>query len=818
MFAIMVAAPILLPALGASLADFVFALPLVALVIAAFRCASAYGRARAHKPVWLAFCIAAALGAAASAVGLTSNLLGSDALPALYLGSLATVCLLVGTACLGIRALKHARFDSLADALICAALISAISVYFVVVPGMNSGDSLLTAVFLGDVGALLLAMTAAVGARNAEQRQIAWLLAAACGAAAVGDGMASAAAAGQIGDQMIFVPVLWAVAGALLAVGADLETGGHGAPERPEGSERWLTARVLLPFAAVLAVPATVFGIWLAGSLSAWTTAYFAIFFGVILLLAFGRQAYLLVDNRRSIVREQSLSHEMTRRNQDLEALTGLASTMTQTLEETPIMERGLETLRLAARASSAALHLDPGGLTAVSGVWQDEHAWASGMEVNDGQTAVLTRGKRHIFMLPLSARGNDIGRVTLMRSAEDTFDEPEVERLELLANQLAIAMQNARDYREKLEQAIRDPLTGVYNRRFFFEALEKDVARRERYGSPVSMVIFDIDDFKAINDTFGHAVGDDALRRVTEIANGLVRPIDSFARLGGEEFGLLLPETQQLDALLVADRLRAAVARTEVIPGRRVTVSGGVASCPQDAITSEELEQRADAALYWAKRNGKNICAVASEVTSEAGGDEVEVGLSHLYALVSTIDAEPLHTRDHSENVAAYAVALAQELGLSEERVVKLRRAAFFHDIGKVAVSRSTLAKPGALDDAEWDEIRIHPAVGEKMLEHAGMPDEATWVGQHHERVDGRGYPAGSAGEEIALEARIIFVADAFEAMTSDRPYREGMDVDDAMEELRECAGSQFDPEVVEAMVSLVQRGGLTVQALRVL
>ena len=219
----------------------------------------------------------------------------------------------------------------------------------------------------------------------------------------------------------------------------------------------------------------------------------------------------------------------------------------------------------------------------------------------------------------------------------------------------------------------------------------------------------------------------------------------------------------------------------------------------------------------YWAKRNGKNICAVASEVTHDSGGgDVVEAGVSHLYALVSTIDAEPLHTRDHSENVAAYAVALGQELGLTEERVVKLRRAAFFHDIGKLAVPRSTLAKPGALDDAEWAEIRIHPEVGSTMLVHAGLPDEARWVGQHHERVDGGGYPNGCKGDEIDLEARIIFVADAFEAMTSDRPYRLGMAVSDAAAELRGCAGTQFDSRVVDAMVALLDRDALTVLALR--
>ena len=816
MFAVVVGAPILLPALGARLTDFVFLVPLLACAFAAIRCTTAYGSARGHRSVWVAFGSATALAAAASAVGLASTLLGSSATAAFYFGSLASVCLIIGAASLGLRALARARFDHMADALIFGALISAMSVYFVVVPGVQHGDTLLTAVFLVDVAAVLLAVTAGVAGATSEQRLIAWGVAAACGAAAVGDGLVSASAAGQIGDQTVLAALLWTIGAVLIATAADQETGGLGVTATAPQAERWLTARVLLPFAAVLAVPATAFGIWLAGSLTPWAAGFFASFFAGILLLVFIRQAYLLVDNRRSIVRERTLSDAMGRRNQDLEALTGLASTMTQTLEETPIMERGLETMRLAARASSAALRLGEGDLTAVAGRWQDEHAWATGIASSDGRAHVKTRGGRHIFLFPLSARGNEIGTVTLMRRADDDYDREEVERLELLANQLAIAIQNARDYREKLEQAIRDPLTGVYNRRFFFEALEKEVARRERYGSPVSLVIFDIDDFKSINDTFGHAVGDDALRKVTQIAGQLVRPIDSFARLGGEEFGLLLPETQQLDALLVADRLRAAIARQEVIPGRRVTLSGGVASCPQDAMTAEDLEQSADAALYWAKRNGKNICAVASEVTTDAGGNELEASLSHLYALVSTIDAEPLHTRDHSENVAAYAVALGQELGLSEERVVALRRAAFFHDIGKIAVPRSTLTKPGALDDAEWDQIRIHPGVGSTMLEHAGLSEEARWVAQHHERVDGRGYPNGCSGGEIDLEARIIFVADAFEAMTSDRPYRKGIEVDAALAELRECAGSQFDSKVVDAMVALLDRDALTVLALR--
>lgn len=386
-------------------------------------------------------------------------------------------------------------------------------------------------------------------------------------------------------------------------------------------------------------------------------------------------------------------------------------------------------------------------------------------------------------------------------------------------ARQAYLLRDNRRAIAREREHATRDPLTGVCNRRFFYEALDKEVSRHERYGSLASIVIFDIDDFKSINDTFGHACGDEALLKVCAIAHRQIRDVDTFARLGGEEFGLLLPETPPLDALLVADRVRAAVARDQVIPGRRVTLSGGVATCPQDALTSEDLEKEADAALYWAKRNGKNICAVASEATSPPAGsgpDVAEDKLTHLYELVSTIDAEPLHTRDHSENVAAYAVALGQALGLAEEHVVRLRRAAFFHDIGTVAVPRATLGTPGHLDAAGWAEIRLHPGVGSSMLAYAGLDEEAVWVAQHHEQLDGCGYPFGLRGEEIALEARIILVADAFEAMTADRPHRAGMPVDAAVAELRRCAGAQFDEGVVSEMAGLIERDELAVVTLR--
>jgi putative nucleotidyltransferase with HDIG domain len=189
---------------------------------------------------------------------------------------------------------------------------------------------------------------------------------------------------------------------------------------------------------------------------------------------------------------------------------------------------------------------------------------------------------------------------------------------------------------------------------------------------------------------------------------------------------------------------------------------------------------------------------------------------LAHLHALVATIDSQHLNTRDHSQNVAAYAAAIGHHIGLSRERIVLLRRAALFHDIGKVAVRREVLNKPSRLSDAEFDEIKVHAVVGGAMLAHSGFEVEADWVRHHHERIDGRGYPDGLPGAEIPIEARIIHVADSFEAMTSDRPYHSGRAVSDAVAELRRCAGTQFEPRLVEALVELLEADALPVLALR--
>ena len=814
LFAGLVAMPMVLPLVGIQVGDLAFVVPLVLTLFAGGRAVAAAVRNPDRRVPWLILALCCGLVAVACAVAVVTAFAGTSPRVAFYLGALGTLALLAALTGLARHAIRGVRMERMVDALLLALLIAAVGIWFVARPGFTHSGVVLTTVFLLDVLALLVAIVATLARDDSRSRRIGWALAAAAAAAAAGDGLVALDAGGPV------TGLLWGVAAFFLALAAD---GDAPHPEDTDGREwggtNWLMGRVVLPLLAVLTFPAIGLGLWLGHLLGAEAVAFFGAFFVAELVLAFGRQAWLLVDNRRAVTRERALSADALRRNEELEALTGLATTMTQTLEEAPIIEQALGVLHLAARAGSSALHADgPDGpeLRAVAGAWQEEAAWASGLGAPQEDREMVERGGRQVVRIVLSARGNRIGHVTLLRRASDPFDPAQLDLLGLLVDQLAVALQNARDYREKLELAIRDPLTGLYNRRFFFEALDKEVYRTERYGSPVSLAVFDVDEFKQVNDTYGHATGDDVLRAIGRVVEGLIRPTDSFARIGGEEFALLMPETKQLDGLLVAERVRTAIARHRILPDRRVTVSGGVATCPQDATRREELERRADAALYWAKRHGRDLCAVASEVVVQQDAGDRPGSIAHLYALVGSIDDSHLHTRDHSENVAAYAVALGQALGLDRERVVALRRAALLHDIGKVAVGEAILTKPGRLTDVEFDEIKLHPAVGATMLMHAGLRREATWVRHHHERVDGAGYPDRRAGDEIPLEARIIFVADSFEAMTSDRPYRTGMDVEAAVEELRRCSGTQFEPRIVDALIDLLEAGDLTVLALR--
>jgi diguanylate cyclase (GGDEF)-like protein/putative nucleotidyltransferase with HDIG domain len=805
----MIVGPFLLPLVGLEIRDVIFAVPLIFLMFASALAMGASKREGEPRLPWLSYALSAGVAAGATALGIGMQVAGSDSRLPYHVGTIASLALLVGVFAHLRPRLRHARRERVLDALQLLVLTVAAGVFFVVVPGLREGDRLLTLVFVIDLIAFVLAGLLSVAGRRRQDLRVGRRLWLATLCIVFGDGFVAATAAGVADVPQEVGAALFAVAGWFLASAAVAERPAPTPEDFVDGDHqtewRWLTGRIIVPTLQVAAFPA-VFAVALKSvDDPLFPILWFGGAFVLVLLLAFGRQAYLVVDHRRAVIDERAARRRAQRRNEELEALTGLATTMTQTLEEAPIVEQALTVLHTAARATSSALHVSDGKrrrLRASTGNWQAEHPWADRYSADDEEIVRYARGGRQITRLTLHARDSQIGWVTFVRPEVDPITDRELELLRLLVDQMAIAIQNARDYREKLEQAIRDPLTGIYNRRYFWEALEKEVQRSRRYGSHAALVLLDVDDFKKINDTRGHSVGDNVLRGIADVVAPLLRPVDSFARIGGEEFALLLPETKQFDALLVAERVRAAISRAQIVQGLRVTVSAGVGACPQDAPTRDDLVRRTDAALYWAKRNGKDMCAVVNETTDAVEDTAFDVGaaVAHLTQLMSAIDVQ-----DHAQAVAGYAVALGEEIGLKAESLLALRRAALLHDIGKVAVRAEIIEKGEPLTEDEMAEFRLHSNVGSAMVRNAGLTAESAWVRHHHERFDGAGYPDGLQAGNIPIEARIIAIADAFDEMVSD-----GVAPGKAMAELRRGASTQYDPRLVRLFGKLVQRGAL--------
>jgi diguanylate cyclase (GGDEF)-like protein/putative nucleotidyltransferase with HDIG domain len=366
-----------------------------------------------------------------------------------------------------------------------------------------------------------------------------------------------------------------------------------------------------------------------------------------------------------------------------------------------------------------------------------------------------------------------------------------------------------------KLSSAARtDSLTGLTNRRGFEELFETELERARRSGRPLSVIVGDLDGFKAINDRFGHAAGDRALEKLSEILQSVKRRIDTAARVGGEEFAVIAPDSDHHAAYILAERMRREVRDTFTGEQLPLTISLGVATFPRHGASAESLIGGADEALYAAKKLGRDRTVVYNPEIAEtlmvATGQATPRSERHsstVLALAEVIDIRDSGTAAHSETVGRYAGAIARELGLAADLVERVRFGGIVHDVGKIGISDTVLRKPGWLSDEDWDEMRRHPEIGARILRGANLDDIGEWVRAHHERPDGQGYPEGKAGTEIPLEARILAVADAYEAMTSDRVYRPAMSSMAAREELKQCAGSQFDSRVVEAFLKLLER-----------
>jgi diguanylate cyclase (GGDEF)-like protein len=350
---------------------------------------------------------------------------------------------------------------------------------------------------------------------------------------------------------------------------------------------------------------------------------------------------------------------------------------------------------------------------------------------------------------------------------------------------------------------ALTDPLTGLGNHRHFHERLQRELASAEQAGKDLSLCLVDIDDFKRINDRFGHPAGD---RVLGQVASRLRQGGESF-RLGGDEFAVLLPGLDDRSAVSVAQSIIERVGALDLEQVGPVTVSAGVATFPSQGVGRDELIRLADSALYWAKEEGKNRARTyepsALELTDLqqlAAGPDRAARYRAAASLAKAVDARDAYTGSHSERVGDLAARIGHRLGLDEAQIELTRLAASLHDLGKLAIPEEVLRKPGVLSESERLVLERHPQIGFRMLESLGVEPIADWVLHHHERWDGTGYPDGLRGEEIPLGARIIFVADAFDAMTSERVYRDPLSERDALAELERCAGTQFDPAIVEA------------------
>jgi diguanylate cyclase (GGDEF)-like protein/putative nucleotidyltransferase with HDIG domain len=361
---------------------------------------------------------------------------------------------------------------------------------------------------------------------------------------------------------------------------------------------------------------------------------------------------------------------------------------------------------------------------------------------------------------------------------------------------------------------AVTDPLTGLYNHAHFQTCLDREIAAAVRYGEGVSLILLDIDDFAAVNASEGHAAGDAMLVGLSRAGERAVRTRDVFCRLGGDDAAIILPGTDSRTALTIAERVIAGTSRVASESGRRVTVSAGIAALPEQAIERSELLSRASAALDWAKAHGRGHAVVFdAEVVPEGGPEErarnLEERADHatVRALAAAVDARDEATQDHSRNVARHAVALAQEIGLDERTALLLEYAGLLHDIGKIGVPDSVLRKAGSLTTSERESMEAHAALGEAILSSTTIREILPWVRHHHERWDGTGYPDGLRGAAIPLGARIIALANSYDAIRSPRPHRAGLSRTAALQEIDLGLGSAYDPELGEHFIDVIGR-----------
>lgn len=385
-----------------------------------------------------------------------------------------------------------------------------------------------------------------------------------------------------------------------------------------------------------------------------------------------------------------------------------------------------------------------------------------------------------------------------------------------LTAWPLGFYVKTESDHIRKLENlANEDGLTEVYNHRFFHEALREKLLSYEKDNRPISLIFIDIDHFKHYNDLYGHQKGDEVLKIIGLLLKNSVRKGDIVARYGGEEFAIILPDTSEEDGIKIAENIRCKIEKThfegeENQPKGKLTASIGISTFPDKAKSDIELIKSADDALYRAKFFNKNRVETYHSVLDELKEDieDKHIDLvTSIKTLISIINAKDRYTYGHVERVVIYSRLLADKLKLSEEDKKKLIYGAYMHDIGKINILEEILNKKMPLTKEEWETLKQHPENGVEIIKPVeSLADISPLILHHHERYDGKGYPGNLKGEDIPYLARVLTVVDSFDAMTSNRPYSKVKTYDEAIEELKKCSGTQFDPSIANAFIEFVE------------
>ncbi|MFL5627572.1 MAG: diguanylate cyclase, partial [Ktedonobacteraceae bacterium] len=420
-----------------------------------------------------------------------------------------------------------------------------------------------------------------------------------------------------------------------------------------------------------------------------------------------------------------------------------------------------------------------------------------------------------------------------LRKELLDSYQEQQL----LVEQQQILLAEVGRLYHEQSQAAITDTITGLPNHRAIMSRLGEEIEHCQQTQSTCAVLFVDLDQFKHINDTWGHRAGDAILHEIGIRLRSALREEDFVGRYGGEEFAVVLTDADVIAARHTAERLRHVVVDkpckwfiedSQTIIPITVTASIGIAVYGLHGLTREELVEYADRAMYQAKHLGRNCVCIADVAMDtdverqvmqsvkrreEAVYDKENVLGEHaidaqtVQALIAVASTHDPGLNNHAHRILKLAKITARKLHLPREELLLLYLTALFHDIGKIGVPEAILHKPGPLSDDEWAIMRQHPEIGRQILIQTGgiFRQVACDVAAHHERWDGSGYPKGLAGEGIPMSARIISVIDAYETMTARRTYHEPFSVDTARAELQRCAGSQFDPHVVEVFLSVL-------------